>query len=163
MQTFLPFESFEKSASVLDRQRLGKQRVETLQILKALDKYKNQNIEKVAWINHPATKMWNGYELCLIDYGIAICNEWISRDYNDTCLMKISSMRDRFQHDTMLDRSIGENSLKPWWLGIDELHMSHRSMLFSKNSEYYSSFYNDFNIIKEYWWPSDHLPAPMVI
>lgn len=36
MQTFLPYEDFEQTASVLDRQRLGKQRVETLQLLKAL-------------------------------------------------------------------------------------------------------------------------------
>ena len=36
MQTFLPYSSFYQSARVLDRQRLGKQRVETLQILKSL-------------------------------------------------------------------------------------------------------------------------------
>ena len=32
MQTFLPEEDFYKTAQSLDRQRLGKQRVETLQI-----------------------------------------------------------------------------------------------------------------------------------
>lgn len=36
MQTFLPYPDFAESASVLDRQRLGKQRVETLQVMKAL-------------------------------------------------------------------------------------------------------------------------------
>ena len=36
MQTFLPYPAFDLSAQVLDRQRLGKQRVETLQVLKAL-------------------------------------------------------------------------------------------------------------------------------
>ena len=36
MQTFLPYASFEESAKVLDRQRLGKQRVECLQIFNAL-------------------------------------------------------------------------------------------------------------------------------
>ena len=34
MQTFLPYPDFARSAAVLDRQRLGKQRVEVLQILK---------------------------------------------------------------------------------------------------------------------------------
>ena len=38
MQTFLPFPDFVASARSLDRLRLGKQRVETLQILNALDK-----------------------------------------------------------------------------------------------------------------------------
>ena len=33
MQTFLPFPDFQQSAAVLDRVRLGKQRVEALQIL----------------------------------------------------------------------------------------------------------------------------------
>lgn len=36
MQTFLPYADFAESASVLDQKRLGKQRVETLQIFQAL-------------------------------------------------------------------------------------------------------------------------------
>ncbi|MDQ1681515.1 MAG: hypothetical protein QOH99_56, partial [Frankiaceae bacterium] len=35
MQTFLPYADFGASARVLDDRRLGKQRVETLQILRA--------------------------------------------------------------------------------------------------------------------------------
>ncbi len=37
MQTFLPYPDFARSAAVLDPARLGKQRVETLQILRALE------------------------------------------------------------------------------------------------------------------------------
>ena len=36
MQTFLPYPDFKKSASCLDYKRLGKQRVEGLQILNAI-------------------------------------------------------------------------------------------------------------------------------
>jgi hypothetical protein len=36
MQTFLPYPDFRKSAEVLDRQRLGKQRVEGLQLINSL-------------------------------------------------------------------------------------------------------------------------------
>lgn len=36
MQTFLPYPDFKKSASVLDNKRLGKQRLECLQILRTL-------------------------------------------------------------------------------------------------------------------------------
>lgn len=36
MQTFLPYADFEESAFVLDTRRLGKQRVETLQIMQSL-------------------------------------------------------------------------------------------------------------------------------
>ena len=35
MQTFLPYDNFEESASVLDWKRLGKQRVEAMQIVNA--------------------------------------------------------------------------------------------------------------------------------
>ena len=37
MQTFLPYESFRKSAEVLDWRRLGKQRVEGMQIINAIE------------------------------------------------------------------------------------------------------------------------------
>jgi hypothetical protein len=35
VQTFLPYADFAESARVLDRARLGKQRVEALQVLRA--------------------------------------------------------------------------------------------------------------------------------
>ena len=36
MQTFLPYPDFAESAAVLDSKRLGKQRVEALQVLRAV-------------------------------------------------------------------------------------------------------------------------------
>ena len=82
MQTFVPEDTFAKSVRVLDRQRLGKQRVETLQIMKAL-----AGLSK-GWVNHPATRMWRGYEQALLDYQDATCNEWLRRGYKDTCFTK---------------------------------------------------------------------------
>jgi hypothetical protein len=87
MQTFLPYSDFEKTARSLDRMRLGKQRVETFQILKALRDESN------GWRNHPATRMWDGYEDALAVYGIAICQEWIGRGYKDTMLNSIRLIR----------------------------------------------------------------------
>ena len=37
MQTFLPYKSFKKSAETLDYQRLGKQRVEAMQIINVIE------------------------------------------------------------------------------------------------------------------------------
>lgn len=59
MQTFLPYQSFSDSASALDRQRLGKQRVEAWQILQALTGASR------GWAHHPAAKMWRGFERAL--------------------------------------------------------------------------------------------------
>ena len=123
MQTFLPYNDFTKSAKVLDRQRLGKQRVEVLQLLKAL------NGETKGWVNHPAAKMWRGYENCLVVYGLSICTEWIERGYKDTCFAKILAYRD---YKTAI--------VVPPWLGREDFHESHRSNLLRKNPEYYSQF-----------------------
>ena len=60
MQTFLPFSDFEKSAKALDYRRLGKQRIEAYQIWKVLTG------QTTAWKNHPAVKMWQGYEQALL-------------------------------------------------------------------------------------------------
>ena len=54
MQTFLPVADFAESARLLDSPRLGKQRVETLQILRALE------LPDYGWANHPAVLMWRG-------------------------------------------------------------------------------------------------------
>ena len=54
MQTFLPVADFEESARLLDSPRLGKQRVETLQILRALE------LPDYGWANHPVVTMWRG-------------------------------------------------------------------------------------------------------
>lgn len=140
MQTFLPYESYEDSAAVLDMKRLGKQRVETLQILKALSD------PSYGWQNHPAVKMWIGYENSLIRYGEAICIEWLGRGYKDTCLEKIRATKDNF-----------ETNEDPWWLGNLKFHASHRGMLYSKNPEFYASFGADFEPELDYWWPTNEV------
>jgi hypothetical protein len=122
MQTFLPYDDSTLSAQVLDRQRLGKQRVETLQLLKALAG------ETKGWVNHPAAKMWSGYENALVHYGVAICDEWIRRGYKDTCREKI-----------MAYLKVGGEQT-PRWLGKESIHASHRSNLLRKNAEFYGQY-----------------------
>ena len=67
MQTFTPFSDFEASMRVLDRKRLGKQRVEVIQIVRAL------TVPGYAWGSHPAALMWKGYEEALGRYGLTAC------------------------------------------------------------------------------------------
>ena len=62
MQTFLPYPDFNLSARVLDDKRLGKQRVESMQI------YKSCVLDDYGWKQHPAVKMWKGYETALLMY-----------------------------------------------------------------------------------------------
>lgn len=135
MQTFLPYKSFRESARVLDNRRLGKQRVECLQILKAL------HDPDYGWQNHPATQMWRGHADDLAKYGVAICDEWISRGYKDTCREKIS----QFIRTPQPPRH-------PDWL-TEDLCLSHRSNLLRKMPEHYASIFLSTPDNLPYVWP----------
>ena len=120
MQTFLPYADFDKTAECLDYRRLGKQRVEVLQILRTLNAPPEASSP---WRNHPAVLMWNGYTEALVEYGLAICEEWVSRGYKDNCFAKIS------------DFSWGDEIKNPPWLGKEEFHSSHRAALLRKGAD----------------------------
>lgn len=137
MQTFMPYPSFKESAKVLDMKRLGKQRVEVLQILQCLKG------EKTGWRNHPAVKMWKGHENALIEYGIAICDEWLRRGYRD-------SIRQRLWEKYPWHQT----APKPEWFGNLSFHKSHQSNLLRKNKEYYSQFGWDISDSLPYVWPT---------
>ena len=133
MQTFLPYKDFKASAECLDMKRLGKQRVEAYQILKILMGLGKVNKNgKVAWENHPAVRMWRGYEYFLKDYIAAICAEWVYRGYKDTIAQKTS---DLFRNTT-----IAMKVKPPEWLGNDKFHASHRSNLLRKDKRYYGGY-----------------------
>lgn len=138
MQTFLPYADFEKTAKALDYRRLGKQRVETWQILRAMNGLTR------GWTNHPATKMWEGFEKALCIYGIEICNEWVRRGYKDT-------MTIRFQEHL---QTIDEPLVMPPWLGDESFHESHKSNLIRKDPEFYGPIFPGTANNLEYVWPS---------
>lgn len=134
MQTFVPLPSFDESAAVLDRQRLGKQRVECLQILRAMT-------SGGGWSRHPATAMWSGHSAGLVAYGVAICDEWTRRGYRDTCREKLL----RFCRPDAGD-------LPSWW-GDDAVHGSHRGNLVRKAPDVYAQLWPDADPAVEYVWP----------
>ena len=138
MQTFLPYSSFEKSASVLDYRRLGKQRVEGMQIINAI-----QNPDAKGWKNHPITIMWTPYVETLKLYTNTIITEWISRGYNNN--MKL--------YDVKLNLDMVDI---PHWLGNEAFHSSHRANLLRKDYTYYSQFNWKENPESPYVWYDVH-------
>lgn len=138
MQTFLPFPDIPLSAKVLDRQRLGKQRVEVLTILRTL----SNPDEARGWRNHPATLMWSGCEAGLAYYGVVICREWISRGYKDNCLPRIVALADPDPYDM------------PTWFGYHDFHVSHQSNLLRKDFDHYSKYFPNVPDNLEYIWPN---------
>lgn len=137
MNTFLPYADFSKSAQCLDYKRLGKQRVEAWQIYLALTK------ENYGWKNHPAVKMWKEHEKALLEYGLAICAEWINRGYKD-------SMYLRFFLEWK--KLICASNKRPNWLDCDKFYKGMRSNLLRKDYNYYKQFkWKERNNLPYYW------------
>ena len=140
MQTFLPNESFTKSAEVLAWRRLGKQRVEGMQIINAIEgKPRKDGKPYKGWLNHPATVMWRPYLGALKLYTNIMIEEWKHRGYNNNMDLY----------------DLGNKMTKPHWLGKKEFHSSHRANLLRKDYEYYSQFGWKENSEMPYVWLDD--------
>jgi Pyrimidine dimer DNA glycosylase len=133
MQTFLPFPDFAKSAEVLDRQRLGKQRIEVTWILGILGGTREGSVA-----DHPACLMWDGYERALCEYGRAIVAEWTRRGY---------------VNNQVYDADRYHSSGLPQWFGIDRYHASWRSVLLFKNPTHYGQFDWTEQPAEKFDWP----------
>jgi len=147
MQTFLPYPNFRRSVQALDNKRLGKQRVESFQLMCALGfgPALNERIIRTGksdlprgWANHPAAIMWDGYEYALAEYYNESIDEWVRRGFNNT-LNKIFLLAD---YDY------------PEWFGDPKFHRSHKSNLLRKDPQYYGQFHWDVPHDLEYVWPT---------
>lgn len=138
MQTFMAYKTYEESLRCLDYRRLGKQRVEAMQILNTLHGKNKTN----AWTNHPCVKMWKDYILELELYHDMAIALWIERGYNNT--MK------RYWDGASIKEL--DSIEKPQWLtkGFCD---SHRSNLLRKDKVYYSQFGWNIEDNLPYIWP----------
>lgn len=135
------------SARCLDDKRLGKQRVEVIQILQSLFRTPVTSAQR-ARRNHPAVRMWEGSEGLLCDYGMVICAVWIyERFFLDECLPQIARFR---------TQCLPSQFVRPWWLGIEEFHRSHQSNLLRKNLVHYRKYFSVLTDDMPYWWPTEH-------
>jgi hypothetical protein len=131
MQTFLPDKNFATSASRLDSKRLGKQRVEALQIYNIV----STNRTTGGWVNHPAVRLWREFPTALAVYHDVMIREWIFRGFKNNM---------PFLSDGSYD--------EPVWLGVSALHDSHRSNLLRKNYDFYSQYRWDVPNDLPYFW-----------
>lgn len=139
MQTFLPYPGFARSAEVLDQARLGKQRVETLQILRAL------LIPDYGWRQHPAVRMWMGHTPALTQYGLAMVDEWTGRGHADTTRRLIREFTPGLTPRTTVPM--------PRWLGDPDVHRSHQSNLILKSPGDYKARFPGVPEDLPYLWP----------
>ncbi len=148
MQTFLPYSDFERSARALDVKRLGKQRVEVIQVVRAL------TTPGYGWANHPAVLMWKGHEEALGSYGLTCCEVWVELGFGDTCAATIVTDLSRAGVTGIRSQvELAEAGALPAWLGDEAFHRGHRSALLRKDPDHYRRLFPDTPDDLPYVWP----------
>ncbi|BDI22438.1 MSMEG_6728 family protein [Herbiconiux sp. L3-i23] len=145
MQTFLPYADLDASMAVLDQARLGKQRVETLQVLRA------SLLPTYGWQSHPVTQMWRGFLPGLTAYGLANVREWTARGHVDTTAELIREFAPEV--DGLDQAELERRGLLPPWFGDDAVHRSHRSNLIRKDEAFYAPQFPGTPGDLDYFWP----------
>lgn len=146
MQTFIPYTNIKKSAKVLDNKRLGKQRVEAIQIARCLLGYTE------GWCHHTVTKMWKYHESFLINiYLKTIMSEWENRGMkNDKCKIHYEYLSKVLQ---------SYKPIKPWWMNDRRYFLRfcrrHKSNLIRKYPEYYRDKFPGIPDNLPYLWPTN--------
>jgi hypothetical protein len=150
VQTFLPYPDFAASAAVLDAKRLGKQRVEALQVLRGL------TVPGYGWRHHPAVRMWAGREEALVRYGLEICREWTSLGRADTCAAQlVTGLAGATGRDGAVrtQPELAAAGALPRWLGDPDFHRSHQSALVRKDPGFYAARFPGVPDDLPYLWP----------
>ena len=156
MQTFTPYADFEQALRTLDLRRLGKQRVEVIQIVRAL------TVPGYAWSSHPAVLMWKGYEEALGRYGLTACEIWTERGFGDSCAATITAdLRTAGIAEVRRYDELKAADALPPWLFDEAVQLSHRSSLLRKDPEHYGPIFPpDTPPDLDYLWP---VRSPAVI
>lgn len=149
MQTFLPYPNFLESANVLDKKRCWKQVIEAKQIIDCIEKKRRFKIvgqpQKIAWENHPAVQMWEGYEAALMNYFNSFLNIAINKHHINTKYMFIDL---RYVSGGFIPEM-------PWWWNKKKFHRAMRARLIEKDRDFYLHLFPEdegFNDGK-YFWP----------
>ena len=148
MQTFVPYADFENTMRTLDNKRLGKQRVEVIQIVRAL------TVTGYAWSSHPAVLMWKGYEEALGRYGLTACAVWTERGFGDSCAATIVADLQAVGVRSIRDYAeLAADDALPSWLFDEAVQLSHRSSLLRKDPEHYGPLFPGTPTDLDYFWP----------
>ena len=162
MQTFLPYKDFIQTAKVLDYRRLGKQRVEALQIHNIITGKQKTN----GWVNHPAVNMWRGYPEALALYHDSMIHEWVARGYKNSMayLSPKASQSGVFYPNVDYRLPSGHHRLSegkatiqlPSWVSDQALHQQYKTLLLQKDYQFYKAFWPTPINYKEheFIWPN---------
>jgi hypothetical protein len=155
VQTFLPYADFELTMAALDQKRLGKQRVETIQVIRGLVR------PGYGWRHHPAVKMWSGCLEALGCYGLVCARVWVAGGRADTTAATIRE--DLAAVGVTAIRSQAELAAAgelPAWIGDRAFHLSHQSALVRKDPDHYRELFPGVPDDLPYVWPPGRVTSP---
>lgn len=147
VNTFITSESLEECAKNLDNLRLGKQRVECIQLISFIENKDNKGFR-----NHPILIMWSNNVDALKVYCNFMIREWIKRGFTNTIELydldesKIVFYKNIYNEETKLTEIIkpeikDDSIVFPIWFNWKPLILSHQSSLLKKNFDYYSKIF----------------------
>lgn len=182
-----PISNILYTAKILDDRRLGKQRVEAMQIIDAIEK------DGKGWKNHPATAAWRYRPIeRLSDTGLDIADsvpteinesiqkaylpalklyhdimirEWVDRGKNNN--MEVFYTDEEYQS---FIKGMWKNSIPfPEWCSIDSVQYSHATRLIQKDPGHYTPIfidlpneYLDYGYIWPAKWTLEQLRIPVL-
>lgn len=123
--------------------------MEVLQLLNALSG------KSKGWTNHPACRMWRGWEHSLVAYGMIVCQEWTGRGFRDSCLLKIAGFLGAGSPFVLRSNGIWcpcDRAAHPPWYR-EEFILAHRSNLIRKMPDFYQPKWPDVPANLPYVWP----------
>lgn len=142
MQTFLPYPDYRQTAGCLDNSRLGNQCYRECKTLVT-----------GGWPNHPAARMWRGYEGELCQYAYSLAIEITMRGHWKP---DVGPRWMKYWREKELEFSY---TGKPPWLGDPDFHLMHRRVLLAKDYDHYSQFWPELEPAEKingswpYIWP----------
>ena len=158
MMTWLPYPSYEDSLACLSHEDLYKQQIDiiaTIEYLLQSDESllpPDYSVDPVDWIK--LAKMWQGYELQLIEYGLqtvevlsAVAKQNINHNpyYN------------QLWHYLRVSKTEVSAINKPNWWGDVIIHNCHKSQLCLHNPDFYRPAFGKFPAYPEMIWPESDL------
>lgn len=131
--TFLVSSNFAENARCLDNKRLNKQITEAFQVYRYIT-----GQGKMQGNKHPYL-MWQGFDLCLLSYILALHDEWIAR-FDDGRRGGKRTHKNGLEAEAIVCKTNFSDYKRPDWITNEAVLSSHRSALLYKNMDHYGKF-----------------------
>lgn len=152
---WLPYPNFLESLQSLDDYILGRQLHESGIVLDYLVGFAREQL----WTRNRWSRMWRGCESALGLYHSLAKYAWVKRGYFSQRAVPYDYLHE-YTTKTLhyaRDEFVPVNEIVyPQWLGNEQLHSSHRSMLLSLNPDHYSQFGWIGGAYSTLYWPEGY-------